>query len=906
MKERIFRKGLVFTILIVLLGTSILPLASSLSVEKTFSRKTSIALKKSNGPAPEINQNNLISTAGKANNLDNIGSHISSVRGTTMYAYNVNASNLTNGPCYFDTEDPGTVTKLSDETVTNFLSGGTWTYDENWLCCQYGTGVIYRVTADTGYIELIGGGGNNLNALAYNGETNTLWGAGDTNLFQIDMETGAQTVIAPFSGNGGSIIIGMAFDGTGTLYGWDVKFSGSSYLYKIDTATAECTQVGDFGVTLCYAQDGDFDRDNGNILYLTAFTIAPYYGGYLYAYDVCAGTCTLIGAFQGSAELDASMIQSCFCDYHDVGVKDIISPNNGYANQDMEVIVKIQNYGEHSEENVPVNVVILKDGVDEEYNKTKYVDIGYGETVDVEMPPWTPDDWHNTSNEYIDYKITAYTKLCGDDNSSNDFKEKWFELYFGYFHDAGCTNLSGPESGPAQTFTVNVTIKNFGQFDECCFKIYVEIAELDINGSPLLPPEYSDFTCVSEIDTGQEINLTFDDWTPAYLSEETSGTKMYLVKAWTDLNNPQDENPDNDLFEKTIELDFFHDVGIKEVTSPNIYIRLGNQNINANIENIGTFPEQDMTCYAEIYEYITNCTNGTLVYEDNITNIDIEQPLGGTETLTFDDYNFSAEGVYSLDLNLVNDNDDYPDNNQMTYVIGADGTPPVSNHSLDPATPDGENGWYVSDVEVTICAEDPSIGCDTDGSGVREIKYTVNGVQGSVPGNTGTFKIHNDGTNIEVKYWAVDNVGNTEAKHTFYINMDQTKPVVPENISYYAFKENRYWYVTLSVNCTDANSGMDRVEWAINDVVQNITTGPGPNYNWTIQWSDVVDPPTFKAIAYDKAGNSDFVTINGSDIKSHPRSQSVNTHLSSNMLFWEVLRIPILQKLLVWMVSGVV
>jgi hypothetical protein len=339
------------------------------------------------------------------------------------------------------------------------------------------------------------------------------------------------------------------------------------------------------------------------------------------------------------------------------------------------------------------------------------------------------------------------------------------------------------------------------------------------------------------------------------------------------LNNPQDENPDNDLFEKTIELDFFHDVGIKEVTSPNIYIRPGNQNINAIIENIGTFPEQDMTCYAEIYEYITNCTNGTLVYEDNIINIDIEQPLGGTETLTFDDYNFSTEGVYCLDLNLVDDNDDYPDNNQMTYVIGADSTPPTSTHILSPANPDGDNNWYVSNVTVTLNAADPSIGCDINGSGVKEIKYTINGVPGSVPSKTGTFKIHDDGTNIQVQYWAVDNVENTETKHTFYINMDQTKPVVPEDISYSAFKENREWYVTLSVNCTDVTSGMDRVEWAINDIVQETTPGSGPLYTWTFEWG-VVDPPIFKAIAYDKAGNSDFVTINGSDIKSNPFSQS--------------------------------
>jgi len=1256
-KEGNFRKGLVFTILIVLLGTIIMSMASSLSVEKTSSNKTSIELKKSNGPAPEINQKNLISTAGKANNLDNIDKYMSSVRGTTMYADVIYASNLTLGPCYFDVTNPGAITKLSDVDI--FLSGGTWTYDERWLCCQYGTGFIFQVTTDTGDLTFVGGGGNNLNALAYNGETNTMWGAGDTNLFQIDLETGAQTVVAPFSGNGGNIIIGMAFDSAGTLYGWDVKFNGSSYLYKIDTVTAECTQVGDFGVTLCYAQDGDFDRDNGDILYLTAFEISPNYGGYLLSYDMSSGTLTTIGAFQGSAELDASMIQYCWCVDHDVGVKDIISPNNGYANQDMNVIVKVRNWGMYAEKNVSINVVILKDGIEEEYNETKYVDICFGETVDVEMPKWTPDDWHNTSNEYINYSTAAHVYLYGDEDPYNDNMEKWFELYFGYFHDVGCTNVSKPKSGPAQTFPVNVTIKNFGQYDECCFKTYVEITELDIEnqvellsqnfsyyiwppngwtvtnskwqlvnssyaggtppearfqwnpaetglfrlytpaidtseysaveiefkhsinhyGGPYtlkvetssdgvswstvweivnpsgsqgstpvtivtsdnvgsdtfyvswtfegnsyninywwvddivikgytsFDPEYSDFINISEIHVGQEITITFANWTPAYLIENTSGTKMYSVKAWTDLNDPQEENPDNDLFEKTIELDYFHDVDIKNIISPppqrslcahqhwwyalncsgdlvrwyqetglmeyitsigidfsqgctlvgdilwfcdtngNIwtinpltveytcignagtgelmglsyhekskvlygctsqnlftinmntgkatyvgpfnqlgyymisidcdkngtmygydlnydqsrtykidlttghatplgftglslmygqdmdydydhgkmyvtafnydtqqeelyeinletghfnhistfqdiclsafaipytipgrYVPLGFQDIEVIVENNGTFPESDLTCYAEIYEFINNCTNETLVYEDNITDIDLDEPLGGTEMLNFSSYNFATEGLYSLFLSIPDDDDDYPINNDVSLGIGADGTPPTSIHTLTPATPDGDNSWYISDITVKVSAADPIIGCNMDGSGVKEIKYTIsNGASGSIPGDTGIFKIHNDGTNIEVKYWAVDNVGNTESKHTFYINMDQTKPNVPEGIAYSYEKVGGYWYITFNVICTDATSLMDRVEWSVNDVVQNITTGQGPTYTWTIQWSSLLHSSsiTFKATAYDKAGNSDFVKIKGSDVnaQSYPYQQ---------------------------------
>ena len=644
---------------------------------------------------------------------------------------------------------------------------------------------------------------------------------------------------------------------------------------------------------------------------------------------------------------------------------------------------------------------------------------------------------------------------------------------------------------------------------------YWFIYDIVIKGYTSFDPEYEDYRCTTTIEPGEELELEFDDWTPAYLSEETSGTKIYLVKAWTDLNNPQDENPDNDLFSKIIELDFFHDVGIKEIASPllgsdkrfyavnydypsnfsfiwfdsddpgtfydigpwpnndfpqggtfvkdvmwvcdtngNIfkkkdpnspeyeyvgnsgtgelvdlayhektkvlygasgnnlytinmetgkasligpfqqlgyymiridcdrdgimygfddnfdqgriytinlttgkatcvgitgfgswsemeydydnglmyvivnkgqgwelyavnfkthewtykgtlynqitcfaipyttpekYIPLGSQDIDVIVENNGTFSELDLTCYAEIYEYITNCTNGTLVYEDNITDIDLNEPLGGTKALNFNSYNFAAEGLYDLFLSIPDNDDDYPNNNQVILRIGADGTPPVTNHSLDPATPDGENGWYISDVEVTIYAEDPNIGCEIPGSGVKEIGYTVDGVSGTITGDYGSFIVHYDGDDILIEYWAVDNVGNTEAKHTFYINMDQTKPDV-KPIEWDAYMKGLTWYVKFTCQADDATSGMDQVKMYINDELYETITGPGPTYEFNIEWSSEFKTAMFKFVAFDTAGNSAHESVNGSVIKSNPSSQSSqqssnNQNLLCNLLF---------------------
>jgi hypothetical protein len=1274
-------------------------------------------------------------------------------RGVTMYGYVAYASGMTNGPCYWDVDTPGTVTKLSDEQVTNFLSGGTWTCDEKWYACQYGTGIIYTVTTDTGHIETVGGGGNGLHGLAFDRTTQTMWACGDTSLFSIDIETGAQTLIAPFSGNGGNTLIGMAFDSDGVLYAWDVKWSGPTNIYTINTETAECTQVADIGVTLTYAQDGDFDTADDDALWLAAYITSPDYGGYLLKVNKDTGEVISKTAFQGSAEIDAAMIQNgCVPPEHDLSLKSIDKPQDGAAYAPVTMQVTVKNNGNNSE-TTDVQYEIIKceegpalfaedftygipagwtysgyylsytnkaGGISPEvyYGYTSYVSNGYimtppidvtgfekvnvkfhllgdfagysgtffylqyrknatsswrdvspwanpiegdlgpefytigcygwGEPIgeafqarwyfgnyyyylqygsgiyiddvqffgcagcaeyndlveDVEVPfdgsvvidefaQWTPSEWHNASfqNTWEDYPITAYTTLV-DNNMNNNKKTKLLHLYYPWLHNVGTISTEGPEDGPAKTFPVKATVKNTGQYPECCFKAYAEISEFStggalpllsqyfdssyppgwttthpsnwmysyssyaggspyeavfyyypsqtatfrfmspamdttglgsaqidfkhyinhyggpytlkvetsqdkvswatvweivdptssgqedvsimtsdnvggstfyvsftfegnsyninywfidnvvVTGYPTTAPEYSEYLCISSINPGQEIELTFPNWTPAFLEEGTTGTKMYSFKVFTDMQVPPDNDLSNDAIAKTITLDFFHDVAV-EVTSPtlgsgdkliwdngdtdgtngysiygagnrwllddfeltkstkltefhcyviagtptdwrlrfreddggrpstevletstkisfsmtatgrywfgyaeyklvykfdpiklskgiywvewscspsdgnmfcmirmdyqlspcwanygdqaglqegsyyfgvdadmsfelwgsggaSVYIPLSTQSIDGIGENFGTFPEYGMTCYADIYELYTNCEEGTLVQSYQIDNIDILTPLTGTKPLPFGTYNFAVEGPYELKLNLVNANDDYPDNNIFSWAIGADGTPPTSEHVLSPAAPDGDNGWYVSDLTVTLNAADPSIGCDQDGAGVKEIKYTINGVSGSVPGDTGSFKIENDGNDIEVKYWAIDNVGNEEAKHTFKIDMDQTKPDIPESIAYTTEKKGALWYATFSVTCVDATSGMNRVEWALNDVVQNITTGSGPIYTWTIQWSADLHKPTitFKATAYDEAGNNDAVTISGADITS--------------------------------------
>ena len=185
----------------------------------------------------------------------------------------------------------------------NFPAGGTWTNDGRWLCCEYGNGRIWEIDPITFDIEVIGGGGTSLNGLAYNPVNEKLYGASSYDLYEINITTGEQTYIGAF----GTVtaMIAIAFDADGICYGWDVKFAGDSYLFKIDTGTGEATTVGSLGMTLTFAQDGHFDIED-DILYLAAYTGGSQY--LLLKCDEDTGECTLVGKFPAIGEFTAFVI----------------------------------------------------------------------------------------------------------------------------------------------------------------------------------------------------------------------------------------------------------------------------------------------------------------------------------------------------------------------------------------------------------------------------------------------------------------------------------------------------------------------------------------------------------------------------------------------------------------------
>jgi len=156
-----------------------------------------------------------------------------------------------------------------------------------------------------------------------------------------------------------------------------------------------------------------------------------------------------------------------------------------------------------------------------------------------------------------------------------------------------------------------------------------------------------------------------------------------------------------------------------------------------------------------------------------------------------------------------------------------DTTPPVTTHTLDPPEPDGNNGWYVSNVNVTLTATD-------DLSGVNVTYYRVDNGEWEI--YTESFILSEDGDDILIEYYSVDYVENVEDVKSFTIDIDQTEPEVSITYEAVGGSELTGWDIENIATAIDHCSGMERVEFYWENVLQETVTGPGPEYFWEFHY----------------------------------------------------------------------
>lgn len=224
----------------------------------------------------------------------------------------------------------------------------------------------------------------------------------------------------------------------------------------------------------------------------------------------------------------------------------------------------------------------------------------------------------------------------------------------------------------------------------------------------------------------------------------------------------------------------------------------------------------------------------------------------------------------------------------MVLLFDDDTTPPVTICSLDPAEPDGQNGWYVGSVTVFLNATD-------DDSGVNVTNYRVD--YASWETYTEPFLLEKQGAGIIIEYYSVDNAGNVEPVKNRSIDRDTTEPIM--DLHFNAIGNLFGWFIILTVTADDVHSGMNRVEFYRglyqSQYLFDTVFGPGPTYHavypdkyrvrgfirdtvitddYMILYSLLVSVSSVPkkwtiddfggylcAYAYDDAGNWDFQTI---------------------------------------------
>jgi len=263
--------------------------------------------------------------------------------------------------------------------------------------------------------------------------------------------------------------------------------------------------------------------------------------------------------------------------------------------------------------------------------------------------------------------------------------------------------------------------------------------------------------------------------------------------------------------------------------------------------------------------------NGSGVSQVNIKNSSGSysgwQPISATKSWSLP----SGEGnktvyVQYMD-NMGHTSPEYSDS------ITLDATKPVSNYSLSPGSPDGDNSWYKSNVTVSLSATGSS------GIPINAIYYKIdNGGQQTF---SSSFTVSTNG-NHTIEYWCVDIASNAENPHNTNCSfkIDKSSPISSVNLPLLnsctnVVSFNVQWSGTdtgdSNINSYDVQYKVGNGLWT--DWTDYMNTGStsavfGSNFPVTVQ-----DGTTyyFRCRAKDNAGNiepypTDYDTYNKIDI----------------------------------------
>ncbi|MBC7129396.1 MAG: PKD domain-containing protein [Thermoplasmatales archaeon] len=166
---------------------------------------------------------------------------------------------------------------------------------------------------------------------------------------------------------------------------------------------------------------------------------------------------------------------------------------------------------------------------------------------------------------------------------------------------------------------------------------------------------------------------------------------------------------------------------------------------------------------------------------------------------------------YSID-NLENNE------TEKNVSMKIDKSPPSASHSLAGTIVDGK---YTTDVIITFTASDTV-------SGVREIRYKVDGTSYTIYGSSGSDTVSSEGNHV-VEYYALDNAGNVGSTSTFSFTIQKNKPPVA-NFTYSPLQPYDTDTITFADRSTDEDGEIVNYTWDFGDGNESYAQNPTHKY----------------------------------------------------------------------------
>ena len=153
-----------------------------------------------------------------------------------------------------------------------------------------------------------------------------------------------------------------------------------------------------------------------------------------------------------------------------------------------------------------------------------------------------------------------------------------------------------------------------------------------------------------------------------------------------------------------------------------------------------------------------------------------------------------------------------------SITIKIDKTAPTAIHSIVGTLVEGK---YTTDVTISFTASDAT-------SGVKEIRYKVDGTNYVISGSYGSYAVSSEGSHT-VEYYAVDNAGNACSTATISFTIQKNKPPVA-NFTYSPLQPYDTDTITFADRSTDEDGSIVNRTWDFGDGSVAYTQNPTHKY----------------------------------------------------------------------------